>query len=381
MHIPAVAPLDPSKLVIQLDTTPKPVPHSSTLVFGQTFTQHMLTVPWSITSGWGTPTIKPYGPLALDPSATVLHYAPTLFEGMKAYKGKDGKTRLYRPELNMARMNRGAARMAFPTFEGEVLIELIKKLLEVDERWVPTDPGCSLYIRPTMIGTRASLGVGPSTEILLYVICSPVGNYFGKGAKPVSLFASTQNVRAWPGGTGAYKFGLNYGATTSPQLEAAQAGYQQILWLFGEDHEITEAGTMNAFIAFSQNDGTIELCTPPLNDLILPGVTRDSILALARDHASGKAKLPGLPDRLVVSERKVTMGEIREAATNGTLVEVFGSGTAAIVTSVERIGFQGADIPVPVSGADGFGAIAGALVKRITAIQYGETGSEWSVVV
>ncbi|CEQ40495.1 SPOSA6832_02124 [Sporobolomyces salmonicolor] len=354
----------------------------------------MLTVPWSITSGWGTPTIKPYGPLALDPSATVLHYAPTLFEGMKAYKGKDGKTRLYRPELNMARMNRGAARMAFPTFEGEVLIELIKKLLEVDERWVPTDPGCSLYIRPTMIGTRASLGVGPSTEILLYVICSPVGNYFGKGAKPVSLFASTQNVRAWPGeqennwvspartstnamvsllsfsplagGTGAYKFGLNYGATTSPQLEAAQAGYQQILWLFGEDHEITEAGTMNAFIAFSQNDGS---------------VTRDSILALARDHASGKAKLPGLPDRLVVSERKVTMGEIREAATNGTLVEVFGSGTAAIVTSVERIGFQGADIPVPVSGADGFGAIAGALVKRITAIQYGETGSEWSVVV
>lgn len=171
MSVPSVAPLDASKLRIELTPSPKDLPDPSTLVFGQTFTDHMLTAKWNIQTGWADPVIQPYGPLALDPSSTVLHYAPTLFEGMKAYVDKQGRTRLFRPDLNMARLNRGAARLAFPTLDGETLTELIKELLRVDQRWVPTAEGCSLYIRPTMIGTRASLGVGPSTEVLLFVMC------------------------------------------------------------------------------------------------------------------------------------------------------------------------------------------------------------------
>ncbi|GAA5906656.1 hypothetical protein JCM6882_008086 [Rhodosporidiobolus microsporus] len=388
VHIPVVAPLDASRLVIEQTSAPKPMPESSTLVFGQTFTDHMLTVPWSIEDGWGVPTIKPYGPLEISPAATVLHYAPTLFEGMKAYKDKQGRTRLFRPDMNMKRMLRGAERMAFPTFDADVLIELIKKLVALDERWVPTDPGCSLYLRPTMIGTRASLGVGPSTEILLYVIMSPVAKYYASGAKPVSLLCSSADVRAWPGGTGSYKFGSNYGPCVAPQMEAAQQGYQQVLWIY-EDY-LTEVGMMNAFCAFSRDDGSVELATPPLLDMILPGVTRDSVLGLARAHAdpSNPFRLEGLPDKLVVSERQITMAEVRQAAIEGKLMEVFGSGTAAIITSVERIGYQakGAeqreDIKVPVEGGAGMGPIAGAMYECLQQVQYGDVAhSNWSVLV
>ncbi|GAA6005063.1 hypothetical protein JCM10207_008499 [Rhodosporidiobolus poonsookiae] len=383
MHLPSASPLDASQLVIERTSTPKTMPESSTLVFGQTFTDHMLTVPWSVTDGWGVPTIKPYGPLALDPSATVLHYAPTLFEGMKAYKDKQGRTRLFRPDLNMARMLRGAERMAFPSFEAEALIELIRKLVEVDERWVPTDPGCSLYIRPTMIGTRASLGVGPSTEVLLYVILSPVAKYYASGAKPISLLCSTRDVRAWPGGTGSFKFGSNYGPAVSAQMEAAKKGYQQVFWLFGD--RCTEVGMMNALIALQRPDGTVELVTPPLSTgLVLPGVTRDSVLSLARAHAdaSNPFRLEGLPEKLVVSEREITMPEICAAAQDGTLKEVFGTGTAAIITSVERIGYEGVDVKVPVEGGAGFGPIAQTFYDALQAIQYGdEQYLDWSVLV
>ncbi|BGP15007.1 hypothetical protein JCM10213_002849 [Rhodosporidiobolus nylandii] len=382
ISIPLAAPLDASKLVIEQTTAPKPVPDSSTLVFGQTFTDHMLTVPWSLEKGWGTPKIGAYGPLEISPAATVLHYAPTLFEGMKAYKDKQGRARLFRPDMNMRRMLSGAQRMAFPTFDPEECIELIRKLVALDERWVPTDPGCSLYLRPTMIGTRASLGVGPSTEVLLYVIMSPVAKYYASGAKPVSLLASTDDVRAWPGGTGGYKFGANYGPCVAPQMEAAQKGYQQILWLYQD--ELTEVGMMNAICVFQREDGSIELATPPLASMILPGVTRDSVLALARAHAdpSSSFRLEGLPDRLVVSERTITMKEVRAASEAGTLLEVFGTGTAAIITSVERIGYQGEDVKVPVEGGAGFGPIAGTFYEQLQAIQYGDAPyGNWSVLV
>ncbi|GAA6009044.1 uncharacterized protein JCM10292_002463 [Rhodotorula paludigena] len=386
MSVPSVAPLDASKLRIELTPSPKDLPHPSTLVFGQTFTDHMLTAKWNIQTGWADPVIQPYGPLALDPSSTVLHYAPTLFEGMKAYVDKQGRTRLFRPDLNMARLNRGAARLAFPTLDGETLTELIKELLRVDQRWIPTAEGCSLYIRPTMIGTRASLGVGPSTEVLLFVILSPVAKYYASGAKPVSLLGSTKDVRAWPKGTGSYKFGLNYGACVQPQLEAAQQGYQQVLWLYGDDDEVTEVGMMNFWGAKKGANGVVELFTPPLGDIILPGVTRDSVLALARAHAdpSHPFRLAGLPDELVVSERKVTMPELRDAARDGSLLEVFGTGTAAIVTSVERIGYCDEDVVVPVEGGStgGFGRIAEAFYDVLQAIQYGDAEHEgWSVLV
>ncbi|KAM0755584.1 branched-chain amino acid aminotransferase II [Meredithblackwellia eburnea MCA 4105] len=376
------ADIDPSALKIELTKEPKVIPESSTLTFGRTFTDHMLLVPWNNETGWGTPEIKPYGPLALDPSSTVLHYAPCLFEGMKAYKDKDtGVARLFRPDKNMERMVRSASRLAFPTFTGDNLTKLIQKLVEVDKDWIPTDPGTSLYIRPTMIGVQAGLGVGASSDVLLFVIMSPVGPYYKAGFKAVKLLATTQDVRAFPGGTGSYKLGSNYAGGVVPQMKAAALGYSQILWLFGPDHQLTEVGTSNLFIALKQADGTTELVTPPLEDLILPGVTRDSVLALTRGHANSTLRLDGLPDKLVVRERKITMSEIQEHSKNGTLLEMFGTGTAAIVSPVSGIGYDGEEIPVPCGDGGSLGPIAASMLREIQGRQLGTIKSDWSLEV
>ncbi|KAG9094351.1 hypothetical protein FS749_012636 [Ceratobasidium sp. UAMH 11750] len=326
----ALPDIEPSQLVIHKNTNLRPPPAASSLVFGHTFTDHMIAIPWNIMGGWGTPTIIPYGPLALDPSVTVLHYAQTLFEGMKAYRDEHGKVTLFRPDMNMKRMNKSAARLALPTFNGDALLDIIKTLVKLDSHWIPQEPGHSLYIRPTLIGTQRALGVAPPNEALLFVICSPVGPYYKNGFKPVRLLATTEYVRAAPRGTGGYKLGANYAPGVVPQVLAAEQGYDQILWLHDEEDYLTEVGTMNLLVALKNKDGRTELVTPPLDDLILPGVTRDSILCLARDHVSGKAKIPGLPDDLIVSERPITMGEVKAAAESGNLLEVFGAGTAAI---------------------------------------------------
>ncbi|KAM0788975.1 hypothetical protein ACM66B_003047 [Microbotryomycetes sp. NB124-2] len=383
MSMIAHASFDVNALTIQQTTTPGQLPPSQSLVFGQQFTDHMLTIKWHAQTGWQAPEIKPYGDLAISPAATVLHYAPTLFEGMKAYKDENGMARLFRPDMNMARMLRGASRMGFPTFNGDDLIHLIKKLVALDEHFIPADPGCSLYIRPTMIGTRASLGVGPSDEVLLFVIASPVGKYYPTGAKPVSLLASSRDVRAWPGGCGSYKFGANYAPSVQVQQQAAALGYNQILWLFGPEHEITEVGMMNCFVVKRRPDGKTELITPPLDTgLILPGVTRDSVLQLARAHADPvhPLKIAGLPQDLEVVERRICMTEIVEAVANDSLVELFGTGTAAVISSVERIGFEGSDVVVPC-GQSGMGDFASAFLAEIEARQYGRVESDWSVVV
>ncbi|KAK4055523.1 branched-chain-amino-acid transaminase bat2 [Microbotryomycetes sp. JL201] len=397
---------DVNALSIQQTKTPGQLPPSQSLIFGQQFTDHMLTIKWHAQTGWQAPEIKPYGDLSLSPAATVLHYAPTLFEGMKAYKDQNGMARLFRPDMNMARMLRGVQRMGFPAsptsfsttvasiahkltlclaqlFEGDDLIHLIKKLVALDEHFIPTDPGCSLYIRPTLIGTRASLGVGPSDEVLLFVIMSPVGKYYPTGAKPVSLLASSRDVRAWPGGCGTYKFGANYAPTVQVQQQAAALGYNQILWLFGPEHEITEVGMMNCFVVKRRPDGKTELITPPLDTgVILPGVTRDSVLQLARAHVDPVHPLTiaGLPQNVEVVERRICMGEVVEAVANNSLVEIFGTGTAAVISSVERIGFQGADVLVPC-GESGIGEFARAFLAEIEGRQYGRIESDWSVVV
>lgn len=194
-------------MTVELTKNPKPQPPASKLVFGHTFTDHMLTVPWNAKTGWGTPEIKPYQPLSLDPSSSVLHYAFTLFEGSKAYRGPNNSVRLFRPDKNMARMNKSATRISLPNFDGEELTELIKKLVMIDEKWIPKEKGYSLYIRPTLIGNQNALGVGPSSDALLFVICSPVGPYYASGFKPVSLLATPDYVRAGHKGTGAYKLG------------------------------------------------------------------------------------------------------------------------------------------------------------------------------
>lgn len=371
--------VQPALLQINKTQKPMPPPPSKSLVFGHTFTDHMLTIPWNQISGWGIPRIDPYGPFSLDPSSTVLHYAQTSFEGLKAYRDSSGRVSLFRPDMNMKRMNNSAKRIALPTFNGEAVLDLIKELVRLDKHWIPQESGHSLYIRPTLIGTHRALGVGPPSEALLFVICSPVGPYYPDGFKPIALYGTTEYIRAAPGGTGAYKLGVNYAPGVMPQKEAAKKGYTQNLWLHGPEHYLTEVGTMNMFAVFNRN-GVLELVTPPLDGIILPGITRDSVLALAREHVSGKKRLAGLPDNLKVSERAVSMKEVKEASLSGELVELFGSGTAAVISPVYKIGYLGEDVHVP-TGEDGMGPVSRPVWTELVGRQTGTIPSDWNVYV
>ncbi|GJJ09431.1 hypothetical protein Clacol_003653 [Clathrus columnatus] len=360
--------INPSQLEIIRNERPATPPPPSSL------TDHMLTIPWSSSAGWGQPKIVPYGPLALEPSVTVLHYAQTLFEGMKAYRDTNGKVTLFRPDMNMKRMNTSAARIALPTFDGEALLELIKALVRLDRHWIPQLPG--------YIGTQCALGVGPPNEALLFVICSPVGPYYATGFKPVSLYGTVEYVRAYPGGTGGYKLGANYAPGVVPQRAAAKHGYAQNLWLHGPEHHLTEVGTMNLFVVFRKGDGTLELATAPLDGMILPGVTRDSVISLAKDHASRRQVLDGLPEKFELVERPITMKEVQAAAENGSLVEMFGTGTAAIICPVNKIGYLGKDIIIPTGdGSAGLGPVSRVMLEQISGRQFGTIPSDWSVVV
>jgi len=299
---------------------------------------------------------------------------------MKAYRHESGRVTLFRPDMNMKRMLTSANRVALPTFNGEALLELIKELIRIDKAWIPLEPGHSLYVRPTLIGTQKAIGVGPPNEALLFVILSPVGPYFPNGFKPVSLYGTTEYVRAAPGGTGAYKLGLNYAPGILPQKQAALKGYAQNLWLHGPEHYLTEVGTMNLFIVFRKDNGGYELATPPLDGMILPGVTRDSVLALAREHSSRSNRLTGLPEDLTVSERSVTMHEVKEASESGKLVELFGAGTAAVISPVDRIGYLGQDIHIP-TGEGGMGPISKPIWTELVGRQTGAIPSDWSVTI
>ncbi|KAF9260321.1 branched-chain amino acid aminotransferase II [Marasmius fiardii PR-910] len=376
----ALPDIQPGRLLITKNQNPTPPPPSKTLVFGGTFTDHMLTIPWDAINGWGQPNIKPYGPLQLDPSTTVLHYAQTLFEGLKAYRDVTGKITLFRPHMNMERMNKSAQRLALPEFDGDALLELIKELVRLDKHWVPKEPGHSLYIRPVLIATQKFIGVAPPSEALLFVICCPVGPYYPNGFKPIALYGTTEYIRAAPGGTGAYKLGVNYGPTLFPQRQVEKTGYVQNLWLHGPEHYLTEVGVMNMFVVLRKDSGEYELITPPLDGMILPGVTRDSVLTLAREHIAGVTRVPNLPENLVVSERPISIKEVKEASAANKLVELFGAGTAAVITPVDRIGYLGEDLHIP-TGKDGMGPISRPIWTELVGRQTGAIPSEWSVVV
>ncbi|KAI9068844.1 branched-chain amino acid aminotransferase II [Trametes sanguinea] len=373
------AELDASKVVITLANELKPIPPATELKFGQVMSDHMMVASYDPVNGWSAPEIKPYGPLSLDPASSCFQYATNVFEGMKAYIGPDGKPRLFRPNKNMDRMAMSAGRVALPPFDTNELLKLIRRLVAIEQRWIPTQKGHSLYIRPTIIGTRSSLGVAASDSAVLYVICSPTGPYFRTGARPISLLAVNETVRAWPGGTGGYKLALNYAPTFKPQQYAAKLGYDQCLWLLGE--KITEAGAMNFFVVIQRDDGDLDVYTPPLDGTILPGVTRDSIMALASAHPS-RMVLPNLPSslRLHVSERELTMTEVNAWAEQGRLLEAFAVGTAVVVAAVGRIGYQGKDVVLPTHEG-GLGSVARALYERLTEIQDGKfEWEDWSVV-
>ncbi|KAL1114836.1 hypothetical protein AAG570_007660, partial [Ranatra chinensis] len=347
----------------------QPKPDVKTLQFGKHFTDHMLRIEYHESAGgWQQPIISPLEYLSLHPAAKVLHYAIELFEGMKAYRGQDDRIRIFRPELNMARMNTSAARSGLPQFDPEELIKCINRLISIDQEWVPHSEAASLYIRPTLIATEPTLGVGPPESALLYVILCPVGTYFGTSVKPISLLADPKFIRAWPGGVGDKKMGSNYAPTIHVQKEAISKGLQQVLWLYGEDYQVTEAGTMNVFVVLKNKKGERELITPPLNGLILPGITRHSILQLAREW-----------NEFEVIERVITMSEIVQHSEEGSLLEVFGAGTACIVSPVNVICFQGSLINIPTMEQNN--AIHVRILKTLTDIQYGRIVHPWARLI
>lgn len=359
-----------AELSIERSACLQPKPDPSSLVFGKHFSDHMLVINWSEAEGWDKPRIKPFQNLSLHPASSALHYSIELFEGMKAFRGADNHIRLFRPMLNMERMHRSAERSCLPLFDKAELLKCISKLVELDQDWVPFCQSASLYIRPTFIGTEPSLGVSRPGRAMIFVIVGPVGPYFATGSfTPVSLLADPAFVRAWKGGVGAYKMGGNYGPTIAVQNEAVKRGCQQVLWLYGPDEEITEVGTMNLFIYWTNENGEKELVTAPLEDgLILPGVTRQSLLDLARSWGEFR-----------VTERTLGMKELLSALDCGRLIEVFGAGTACVVCPVGSLLYRGQtyDLPIEKHGTD----LAQRFYKELTDIQYGRTASEWAPLV
>ena len=354
--------IDITKLTKKLTDAPKPKPEKSTLVFGRTFTDHMLEVEWDIKSGWAAPRIVPYHKLELEPSASVFHYAIEVFEGMKAFRGSDGKIRMFRPMLNMERMNRSGQRVSLPPIDPAGLLACIEELVRTDEAWIPEGEGFSLYIRPTYISTFPAVGVTAPQTALLYVILSPVGPYYASGWKPVRLICSDEKYcRAWPGGSGCYKVGGNYAITLVPQKEAAAKGYSQVLWLY--EDKVTEVGTMNFFLFWINEQGERELITCPTNtDMILPGVTRQSTLDVARGWNEFK-----------VSERDYTMAEVAKAIEEGRVLEAFGTGTAAVVSPVCCISYKGKDYEIvnKENPKAEIGPITKRIYDEIEGISYG----------
>ena len=321
---PSVAPLDASKLTYNLTPSPRTVPSEAAAnALSETIcTDHMVTAVWSAASGWATPELKPYGPLSLMPTASCLHYATECFEGLKAYRGYDGRLRIFRPERNAARMRMSAGRISLPVFEPAELVKLMTALLAVDgPRWLPKErPGAFLYLRPTLIGTQSQLGVQAPKEAMLYIIVSFMPR-LDAPAGGMRLHTSPEDmVRAWVGGFGYAKVGANYGPSLMATQDARQRGFHQILWLYGPDGECTEAGASNFFMVWKRKDGKKELITAPLDDkLILDGVTRRSCLDLVRERLAGE---------LEVTERKYTIDEVLEADAEGRILESFAAGTA-----------------------------------------------------
>uniref|UniRef100_A0A672HGV7 Branched-chain-amino-acid aminotransferase n=1 Tax=Salarias fasciatus TaxID=181472 RepID=A0A672HGV7_SALFA len=341
-------------LVVQLSPAPKSKP--AEVDFGSVFTDHMLTVEWSLTEGWQAPLIRPFGNLSLHPACSSLHYGIQLFEGLKVYRGDDGRLRLFRPTLNMKRMASSAKRACLPAFDQSELLECIRRLVEIEQDWVPHSNSASLYIRPTFIGTEPSLGVKKPARALLYVILCQAGSYFDTKNEAVSLWADPKYTRAWKGGSGDCKMGGNYGCSLFAQYEAEDYGCQQVLWLYGDDQQITEAGTMNIFLHWINEDGEEELATPPLDGIILPGVTRQSILDITREW-----------NEFLVSERYLTMAQLCSALRQQRVREMFGSGTAAMICPIGHIFYQGENLHVPCQDQQ----ITSRLAKELTDIQVG----------
>ena len=317
--------------------------------FGKHFTDHMVDICWSEKGGWHRPRVQPYGPIALDPAAAVLHYGQEIFEGLKAYRHADGSVWSFRPEANAARMQRSATRLALPQLPTEYFIESLKQLIAVDGDWVPDAAETSLYLRPFMFAKEAFLGVRPAEKVNYYLIASPAGAYFSGGVAPVSIWLSTDYARAGKGGTGAAKTGGNYASSLVAQAEAYDHGCAQVLFLdSAEGRYIEELGGMNIVLVYK--DGTL---VTPESDSILEGITRDSILQLAEDRGHR------------VERRRVDIDEWRGGVASGDIVEVFACGTAAVVTPVGELVWEGGSVTSPA------GNVGDTIRKNLVDLQFG----------
>lgn len=334
------------------------------LVFGKLFTDRMLIMTYEKGTGWSNPSIEKYQSFNMDPSCCVLHYAQEIFEGLKAYAAEDGRVLLFRPDQNIQRMNRSAKKLCMPEIPEDAFMQAMEELVLLEKRWIPKAPGTSLYVRPTMVAADSALGVHPSTKYIFYIILSPVGPYFKGGFQPVSLYVEDTYVRSVVGGLGDAKTGGNYAASLLAGARAEEKGFTQVLWLDGRERKyVEEVGAMNIFFVFGN-----KLVTPALTGSILPGITRASVLELAR-HLGYQAE-----------ERNISIDEVIAGLNSGELTEAFGSGTAAVISPVGSLYFKDKNYLI---NNNQVGAVTKDLYQRLVDIQYGRAADPfgWSKAI
>jgi branched-chain amino acid aminotransferase len=341
------------QLEVKENPNKKPKPDPNSLQFGKTFTDHMFTMEYTRDKGWFQPQIVPYEPITLEPAAMIFHYGQSVFEGLKAYLNTNGDAQLFRPEENLKRLNRSNARLSIPPVSEELILIYLKQLISLEKDWIPAAEGTSLYIRPFIIATEASLSVAPAKSYKLMIILSPVGSYYPEGIHPISIQVENHFTRAVRGGTGTAKTGGNYSSGYNAQERAANQGHAQVLWLDGvEKKYIEEVGSMNVFFKING-----QVITPELNDSILEGVTRKSIIELLKDW------------KIDVIERKISMSELYQAYESGNLEEAFGAGTAAVVSPIGEL--NSGDDTMIINGRQ-TGELTKSLYTTITGIQTGK---------
>ena len=342
----------------------KEKPDQSNLGFGKYITDYMIICVWSKDQGWHDARIVPEGPIEMDPACMVLHYAQDTFEGLKAYRTKEGKIQLFRPEMNAKRMIRSNERLCMPGFPVEDFVEAVKAIVEVEKDWVPSEPDTSLYIRPYMFATESALGVHMASSYKFMIICSPVGAYYASGLDPVKIMVEDELVRAVAGGTGFTKCGGNYAGSIAGQMKAEKLGYEQVLWLDGNERRyVEEVGSMNIMFKI---DG--EIWTAPTEGTVLPGVTRDSMLHILKDWG------------YTVREERLAIDDLMRFAHEGKLEEVFGTGTAAVISPVGELRYKD---DVVVINDNKTGELTQKLYDTLTGIQWGKIADDynWTVEV
>ena len=334
----------------------------SKLGFGKIFTDHMFAMDYTEAEGWHNARIQPYQPYVIDPASPVLHYGQEIFEGLKAYRTAEGSIQLFRPIENARRMNASAERLCMPTIDEDFQVKAMKALVEMEAEWVPHSPGTSLYLRPTMFGDGAALGVHPAPVYHYFIITAPSGAYYARGMAPVRIHIEDQYVRAVRGGVGFTKTGGNYAASLKAGAEAEATGYDQVLWLDGRENKyVEEVGAMNMMFVIGNS-----LCTPALEGSILPGITRKSVLALAADRG------------LKVEERRISVDELLETYAAGNLKEAFGTGTAAVISPVGELEYKGQHLLI---NNGEIGPVAKDMYQALTSIQNGSAPDPYGWIV